>query len=224
MSELKIGIPGGADFLQPPGTTGPWTNAQVPVALGASGTFAVANNIATLTFTSAHGLTMVPTYPAMPNFFVQFNGASAITGTGTINGPIFRILSIPNTTSLTIYTTVTAATVTSANAVPVFFPPFSPIIGSTFVGFLNNLGTNVVGALVQSSSVNFSLGANCTIQFDPTNVQIIYDGTTGNTPSTVPTLRSMAAVSTNGQEYINPPQMGVYASGSAGTSYFSVIE
>jgi hypothetical protein len=218
MSTLKIGLPGGGDFLQPQLST-----TQVPIAVGA-GTFAASSNIATITTASAHGLTMAPAAGTLPNFFVQINGASAQSGTGSINGPIFRILAIPSTTTLQIYTTVTAATVTSANLVPVFFPPFTAILGSTFVGYLNNLGVNVPPAMTQSSTVQYTLGPNCTIQYDPTNTQIIYDGAAGNTPATSPTLRNSAAASTNGQQYINPPQMGLFASGSAGTSYVAVIE
>jgi hypothetical protein len=218
MSDTKLGLPGGADFLQPELST-----TQVPISSGA-GTCAFANNICTMTFAAVHGLTMAPSAGVMPNYFIQFSGATAQSGVGTINGPIFRILSIPSTTTLTFYTTVTAATWTAGSAVPVFLPPFSSILGSTFVGFLNNLGTNVPPALVQSSFINAVLGPNCTIQYDPTNVQIVYDGSTGNTPSSVPTLRTLMAASGAGQIWMNPPQMVLLASGSAGTSRISVLE
>lgn len=218
MSELKISLPGGADFLAEMSTT------QVPVPAGAGSAFTAANNIGTITTNAAHGLTAAPAAGTMPNFFVQITGATAQTGTGTLNGPIFRILSIPSTTTFTIYTTVTAATVTASTYIPVFLPPFTAILGSTFVNFLNNLGTNVAGALVQSSSVMCVFGANCTLQYDPSNVQIIYDAAAGNTPSSVPTLRTLIAASGTGQTWINPPQMAILASGAAGTSRVSVIE
>ena len=79
MSELKIGIPGGADFLQPELST-----TQVPVPAGAGATFAFANNIGTITTNAAHGLTAAPSAGTMPNFFIQITGASAQTGTGTL--------------------------------------------------------------------------------------------------------------------------------------------
>lgn len=218
MSDLKIGLPGGADFLQPELTT-----TQVPVAVGA-GTFAAANNIGTITFAAAHGLSAAPAAGTLPNFFVQINGASAMTGTGTLNGPIFRLIGIPSTTTIQIYTTVATATVTAANVVPVFLPPFTAIIGSTFVGFLNNLGTNVPPALVQTGLVNFLFGPNCTLQYNPDNTSIIYDGTTGNTTALTAPYRIYGAASTGGQEWINPPQMAIFASGGAGTSRVSVIE
>lgn len=219
MSILKIGLPGGADLIQPELST-----TQVPVAVGA-GTFAASNNIGTITTAAAHGLTALYTAGTLPNFFIQITLASAMTGIGTLNGPIFRILSIPSTTTLTIYTTVTAATVTSSTLVPVFFPPFTPIIGSVFVNFLNNLGTNVPGALVQSSACNGLLGPNCTVQYNTDNTSIIEDGTTGNTLAAAPVYRISIAASTGFEGiYMNPPSMGLFASGGAGTSRISVIE
>jgi hypothetical protein len=218
MSDTKIGLPGGADFLQPELST-----TQVPVASGA-GTIALANNIATVTFAGAHGLTMAPAAGTMPNFFVTFTGVTAQTGVGTLNGPIFRILAIPSTTTIQVYTTVTAGTFTAGTAVPVFLPPFTSILGSTFVGFLNNLGTNVAPALVQSSFINCLLGPNCTIQYDPSNTSIIEDGTTGNTLAVAPPYRINVAASTGAQLWLNPPQMALFASGSAGTSRVSVVE
>jgi hypothetical protein len=215
---MKIGLPGGADFIQPELST-----TQVPVASGA-GSFANAGNIGTVTTAGAHGLTATPAAGVMPNFFVQFTGFTAQTGQGTLNGPIFRILAIPTTTTIQIYTTVLTATFTAGTIIPVFLPPFTAIIGSTFVNFLNNLGTNVPGALVQSSEVNCAFGPNCTVQYDPTNTSIIYDGTTGPTPAASPTLRTLVAASGSAQLWLNPPQFAVFASGGAGTSRVSVIE
>lgn len=218
MSDTKLPLPGGAEFLQPELST-----TQVPISSGA-GSCAFANNICTMTFAAAHGLTMAPAAGTMPNYFIQFSGATAQSGTGSINGPIFRILGIPSTTTITFYTTVTAATWTAGTATPVFLPPFTSILGSTFVGFLNNLGTNVPPALLQGSFCNLALGPNCTVQYNPDNTSVIYDGSTGNTPAAAPTYRTLVAASGAGQIWLNGPQMGVFASGGAGTSRVSVLE
>lgn len=219
MSILKIGLPGGADFLQPELST-----TAVPIASGA-GSCAFSNNICTMTFAGVHSLTASPSAGVLPNFFIQFSGATAQSGIGTINGPIFRLLAIPSTTTIQFYTTVTAATWTAGSAIPVFFSPFTAIVGSTFVNFLNNLGTNVAGALVQSSAVKVLLGANCTVQYNADNTAIICDGTTGNTPAAAPVYRISVAVSTGDDlVYMNPPATGLFASGGAGTSRVSVIE
>lgn len=219
MSDIKIGIPGGADYLQPE-----WTTTQVPVASGA-GSIAVANNIATVTTAAAHGLTMAPAAGTMPNFFVTFTGVTAMTGVGTLNGPIFRLLAIPSTTTIQIYTTVTAGTFTAGTIVPVFLTPFSAILGSAFVGFLNNLGTNVPGALVQSSFMSCLTGVNCTVQYNPDGTSIIQDSTTGPTLAVAPVYRVGLPASTGAMNFwMNPPAMAVFASGGAGTSKFSIIE
>lgn len=218
MSDIKIGLPGGADYLSELSTT------QVPVASGA-GTIAVASNIATVTHAGAHGLTMAPAAGTMPNYFVTFTGVTAMTGVGTFNGPIFRILDIPSTTTFRVYTTITAGTFTAGTTVPVFLAPFSAILGSLFVGSLNNLGTTFQPpALVQSSFVNYLNGPNCTLQYNPDNTSIIQDATAGPTLAVAPTYRIYGAVSSGGQVWMNPPQMAVLASGSAGTSRFSVLE
>src|SRR5258708_4766484 len=82
------------------------TTAQFVIAAGAGATFAAANNIMTITFNAAHGLTLNPTAPAMPNYFITFGGStSGLTGTGVLVGNIFRILTIPSTTAITIYGT-----------------------------------------------------------------------------------------------------------------------
>lgn len=219
MADTKIGLPGGADFLQPEMST-----TAVPVASGA-GTIAVANNIATFTTAGAHGLTMAVAAGTMPNYFVTFTGVTAMTGVGTFNGPIFRILAIPSTTTVQVYTTITAGTFTAGTIVPVFLPPFTAVLGSTYVGFLNNLGTTQQPpALVQSSFVNFLLGPNCTFQYNTDNTSVIQDATVASTLAVAPVYRIYGAVSTGGQFWVNPPQMALFASGTAGTSRVSVIE
>jgi hypothetical protein len=219
MSELKIGLPGGADFLQPELST-----TQVPVASGA-GSISVTANIATITTAGAHGLTMTPAAGTLPNFFFTLTGVTAQTGVGTFNGPIFRILSIPTTTTFTCYTTITAGTFTAGTVVPVFLPPFTSIVGSTYVGFLNNLGTNVAPALVQSSFISCLLGPNCTIQYNTDNTSVIQDATVASTLAVAPVYRIGVAASTGSiGVWMNPPQTALFASGGAGTSRISVIE
>ena len=199
------------------------TTTQVPVAVGA-GTFAAANNIATLTFAAAHGLTLTPAAGTLANYFFQLAGATAQTGVGTINGPIFRILSIPSTTTLTFYTTVTAATVTAATLTPVFIVPF---LGQNVSGFVNGplMGTTPVApAWVGAGQVNLSLGANCTVQYNPDDTSIIEDPISGPTLGTAPTYRTLLAASTSGQLWMADVSIALFASGSAGTSRLSVIE
>jgi len=220
MAELKIAVPG-LVFLQPELST-----SQVPVALGASGTFAVSNNIATLTFTAAHNLTFTPAAGVMPNYFVQLSGASAMTGTGTLNGPIFRILAIPSATTIQIYTTVASATVTGASATPVFIPLAQSTANSGFAGgpLAGTPGAVTPGNLPASSFINYSLGPNCTLQYNPDGTSVICDQTTGPTPSVAPVFRTFGVASSAGQIWMDAcGAMGIFASGGAGTSRVSVV-
>jgi len=217
MSDLKIAVPGYVFGLEE-------TTTQVPVALGASGTFAVANNIATITFTAAHGLTMQPASGTMPNFFGTFTGVTGQTGVGTLNGPIFRILSIPSTTTITIYTTVTAATMTGASFIPVFIPNFNVNVQSAFAGGPSYLGATTQGTPLQTNNVNMVLGANCVVQYNPDNTSLIYDSTTGNTPAVAPVFRTLAAASSSAQVWMDGVGgTAIFASGSAGTTRASII-
>lgn len=200
------------------------STTQVPIALGAGGLFAVANNIATITFNAAHGLTLTPAAGTLANYFIQFSGASAQTGVGTLNGPIFRILSIPTATTITIYTTVTAATMTGATATPVFVCPF---VGQNVSGFVNGpimTATPVAPAWVGAGMVNFNLGANCTVQYNPDNTSVIQDPLIANTLATTPTYRNVLAASTPGQLWASDVSIALFASGGAGTTRLSLIE
>lgn len=199
------------------------TTTQVPIALGAGGLFAVSNNVATITFNAAHGLTLTPAAGTLANYFIQFNGVTAQTGVGTLNGPIFRILSIPTTTTIQIYTTVTAATMTAANAVPVFVVPF---IGQNVSGFANGplmTGVAQAPAWVGAGMCNLALGANCTVQYNPDNTSVIQDPTVATTLAAAPTYRSLLAASTSTQLWLSDVSMALFASGGAGTSRVSVI-
>lgn len=216
MSELKLVVPGTTFQTE-------LSTSQIPIAVGA-GTFAVVNNLATITFAAAHGLTLTPAAGIMPNYFIQFNGVTAQTGVGNLNGPIFRILSIPSTTTIVIYTTVTAATVTAANAVPVFIPVLAPIVGSAFAGGPLMTGVTAPGLLGASAAVNMALGPNCTVQYNPDNTSIIEDASTGNTLAVAPVFRTLVGVSLGAQVWMDAAGgMAVFASGGAGTSRFSVI-
>lgn len=221
MSDNKIVVPG--QMYLPELTT-----VQVPIASGA-GTFAVANNIATITFAAAHGLTFTPAAGTMPNYFIQFTGFAAQTGVGTLNGPIFRILAIPSATTIQIYTTVTAATFTAGTAIPVFIPSFAVGVNSPFAGGpTTGVSPNVVqqiGQPQQSYNMNYLLGANCTIQYNPDNTSIIYDASAGPTPAVAPVFRINGAVSTGGQMWMDGSGgTAIFASGGAGTSRVSLIE
>ena len=217
MSDLKIAVPGTTFQLEQ-------TITQVPVALGASGTFAVANNIATLTFTAAHGLTLTPAIGTPPNFLGTFTGVTGQTGVGTLNGPIFRVLSIPSTTTIVIYTTVTAATVTAASFIPVFIPTLQPAVTSGFAGGPLMLGVLTPPLLASSDNVNINLGANCIVQYNPDNTSVIQDPTVALTLAVAPVFRTNLAASSAGQLWFDGAGgTAIFASGSAGTSRFSVI-
>src|SRR5580698_4692771 len=100
------------------------TITQYVIPAGSGATYAVSNNIATITFNAAHGLTLSPAAGTPANFFITFGGStSGLTGNGILVGNIFRILTIPSTTAITIYCTITAATITSLTGIPVFAFP-----------------------------------------------------------------------------------------------------
>jgi hypothetical protein len=196
-----------------------WTITQQTVALGASGTFANSNNVCTLTFTAAHGLTQSPAAGVPANWFVSFSGASAQTGVGTLNGNYFRILSVPTTTTITIYSTVTAATVTSATAIPVFFPNFDalPLSGLSGAGPGPNLTGNPFHAI---------LGANCEYFWNTDGTLVLLDQFTttqlGGTPSTAPATK----VVTSGGPFFKgsgPGAFGLQCLGASGTTYAQVL-
>lgn len=199
--------------------------AQFVIPAGAGATFAAANNIGTITFNAAHGLTLSPAAGVPPNYFITFGGStSGLTGTGILVGNIFRILSIPSTTAITIYTTITAATVTSLTGIPVFFSPFTaggggpygpsqvPATAGTYP--LPNLSTNWVYA---------RMAANCAIRINTDLTAQILDSTTGNTPGTAPAWADIAAASTNDVCLMSAPNLAVWANGTTATSKFQVL-
>lgn len=204
------------------------TITQFTIPAGAGATFSASNNIGTITFNAAHGLTLSPSAGVPPNYYITFGGStSGLTGTGVLVGNIFRILTIPSTTAITIYTTITAATVTSLTGIPVFFPPFTAGIGSGFVNgpsqVIATAGTYpppaASGALFMATN-----GANCAVRYNPAQDAVILDATTGNTPATAPTWRDIVAASANGQVWGSQPWLAIWANGSTATSRYSVID
>ena len=69
---------------------------QFVIPAGAGATFTAANNVGTITFNAAHGLTMVPAAGKMPNYFIGFGGStSGLAGTGILVGNVFSKLRSP---------------------------------------------------------------------------------------------------------------------------------
>jgi hypothetical protein len=218
MSNLKIAVPG-LDYETELSTT------QTTIAYsGNNFTVSFSNNICTVTTTSAHGLTFSPSAGVMPNFFVTFSGVTGQSGIGTLNGPIFQILTIPTTTTFTFYTTVTAATVSSASIVPVFMPVFQAALLSGVADYNPNLATGMVLPYYSTAQcVNLTLGANLVAYYNPDNTNVIQTSTSGNTLATAPTKRSFLAASSSGQLRFGPQDF-LLATSSSGTSYLSIVE
>jgi len=213
MSDLKIAV-GGLDYFTEQSTT------QFVIPAGAGATFSAANNIATITFNAAHGLTFSPSANVLPNYFIKFGGStSGLTGTGILVGNVFRILSIPTTTSITIYTTITAATVTSLTGIPVFYPVFQSALLSSSA---NLPSATTIPYFGTAQCVNLTLGANCVASYNSDNTGYPLDATTGATPATAPTVRTMLAASASGQLRFGPYDY-IAASGTTATSYLSIV-
>jgi|SRR6516225_4946155 hypothetical protein len=224
MSDLKLPYQG--SDLEPELTV---TQFVIPAGVGA--TYAASNNIATFTSNAAHGLTLTPAAGVMPNYFITFGGStSAITGTGVLVGNVFRILSIPSTTTFTFYCTITAATVTSATVIPIFYPNFLASFGSSFAGGPTQTISTVVTPFpppqLTGAMVNARCGANCAVRVNTDNNAFILDPQStpaSGTPGTAPTWRDQVSASTNGQLWIAPPGGAVWANGTTATSTFNVI-
>lgn len=198
-----------------------WSITQETIALGASGTFANSNNICTLTFTSAHGLSQAgaPGAGGAPNnWFISFTGASAQTGVGTLNGNYFRILSIPTTTTITIYSTITAATVTGATAIPAFFPSFDTTLFSGQGGV--NAGPNLVG-----TSFMGVLAANAEYFWNTDGTLILLDQFSTPASGTPATAPAVQLVTSGGPLFpgFAPGAFGIQCLGSAGTTVLQML-
>jgi len=205
-------------FLQPEFST-----TAVPIALGAGGLLALqsqgaGSNIATLTFNAAHGYTQTnqsngtkliqnvttghgPTLYGgsalqSPYTYFQLTGATGVTA---VNGVTLPILAIPSTTTMLVYAPLsgTNPTVTGASFQPVFVPSYG--------------------------EYNFTLGANCVMQYNPDNTGSPVVPPAASLPA--PTWRSLFAASTAGQVDLDGAgQMIILASGGAGTSRWSIID
>lgn len=203
------------------------STTQVPVACGASGTFANdGNGLCTLHCSSAHGLSLTPSAGVMPNFFFTVTGSSGEAG-GTLIGNIFRILKLPNTTDVVFYSTLTAATVTGASIVPVFFMPFTAMLSNYGgqVGPVDASGVTQPPAALNGGAARLILGANCAwrINYDNTAIVPLDPVTTPSTgtPGTAPAWEDAIAASGKGTGF-GGYQECLWANGSAGTTYASV--
>jgi hypothetical protein len=226
MSDLKIAVPGYVYQTEQ-------TTVQFAILASANAwTFSIPTAgvpIALITTTNPHGLTFTPAAGTLPNFFVTFQGnITAQTGVGTLIGNTFRILTIPSTTTFTIYTTVlTATAATTAGIVPVFIPQFQVGVGSVFAGG-PQAGTPLapaVGTYSASANCCLTLGANCVVNYYPDNTALLLDSTTGSTPATAPVARTLLAASSQGQVWFDGAgSTQMVASGTTATSRVSVIE
>lgn len=207
---------------------------QFVIPAGAGATYTASGNIATLTFNAAHGLTLNPAAGVPPNYFITFGGStSAPTGTGVLVGNIFRILTIPSTTAITFYCTLTALTVTSLTGIPVFFPPFIAAFGSSFAGGPTQTISSVVTPFplpqLVGGFVKARNGANCAVRVNPAQDAVILDAqstaalTGGTTPAVAPTWRDQIAASANGEGFYAAPWGAIWANGTTATSTYSVI-
>jgi len=209
------------------------TIAQFVIPAGAGATFAASNNIATITFNAAHGLTLQPAAGVPPNYFITFGGStSGLSGTGVLVGNIFRILSIPSTTAITIYTTITAATITSLTGIPVFFPPFTASGASSLIGTgptqtISSVVTPFPPPNLTKSAFIASLGANCAVRYNPDQKAVILDQAStsalGGTPAVAPTWRDLAPASTTELCVGSEPNVAIWANGTTANSFVSVL-
>jgi hypothetical protein len=230
MSDLKLPY-GGLDLESE------LTITQFTIPAGVGATFANANatvgagGVCTFTTNAAHGLTLNPAAGVPPNYFVTFGGSMTLgTGTGTLIGNVFRILSIPSTTTFTFWSTITTATVTSTTVIPVFFPNFLAGFGSGFSGgptqTISSIVTPFPSPQFVGAMVNFRGGANCAARLNTDNTAVILDPQStpaSGTPGTAPTWRDQQAVSTNGQLWLAGPGGAIWANGATGTTTVSCV-
>ena len=207
------------------------TIAQGPITL-AAGSLANSGNILTVTTPGAHGLTLNPAAGVAPNYFVSFAGTSAPTGVGILNGNIFRILTIPSTTTFTIYSTVTGATLTGSTIIPIFFAPFTASPGSLYSGPQPTMTVSTVVTAypppnIESALVYGQHNTNCNFRINSDNT---FSGpldpfTTpaAGTPATAPTWTIAQAVSVSGMYAMMGWTGAVWAGGTAASSTFSVM-
>lgn len=231
MSTSKIAVPGQTffqelattQFVIPAGASGAWSNA----ATSGSG-------VVTVTTNAAHGLSLNPAAGTAPNYFIQFATAfTVLTGAGVGLNQIFRILSIPTTTTFTVWSSILTATITSTTFVPIFFPTTIATPNSAFINGPVMTTTSVAPMMAGSCDINYLFGANCILQYAPGD----YTGSTitpsipldqytngGVTPSSAPTYRTFGTASAGGQATMTGYSMFIAASGTTATSQWSVVE
>lgn len=212
------------------------TITQFVIPAGAGATFANANatagggGVSTFTTNAAHGLVLNAAAGTPNNYFVTFGASmTLLTGTGTLIGNIFRVLSIPSTTTFTFWSTITTATVTATTVIPVFFPNFQPGTTSAFGGgptqTISSVVTTFPNPQLEGAVVYARNGANCALRVNTDQTAVILDQistpTTG-TPATAPTWRDQVAASANGFAWVAPPWGAIWANGTTATSTFSV--
>lgn len=206
MSDTAILLPG-AVFPQPEFST-----TAVPIALGAGGLLALQSqaNLALLTFNAAHGYTQTQLANGLSTIqnattghgptaggqtYFQLTGATVNTA---VNGVTFAIFSIPSTTTMLFWCTLTGTnpTVTAGSFVPAFVP--------------------------LEGTYNLALGANCAVSYNPDNTG--YPQVQPNATLTGATFRVLQAVSTTQQLFFEglAGQTLILASGGAGTSRWSI--
>lgn len=213
------------------------STAQFVIAAGAGATFANANatagggGISTFTTNAAHGLTMNPAANVLPNYFVSFGGSwTAGTGTGVLIGNVFRILTIPSTTTFTFWSTITTATVTSTTVIPVFYPPYALMtqnIGGEPTMTVSTVVTKYPFPSLGEAQAYYTLGANCNLYYNTDQTAIALDPVTttmlGGTPATLPAKRLALAASAGDWLPGAYPYLALWANGTTATSYLSVL-
>ena len=211
--------------------------AQFVIPAGGGATYSATGNIATITTNAAHGLTLNPAAGVPPNYFVSFGGStSGQTGVGVLVGNIFRILSIPSTTTFTIFCSITALTVTSMTVIPIFFCPFIASPASLFSGPQPTMTVAAVTTAypppaLASGYVYAQLAANANIRINSDNTfSAPLDPYTTpqsagvfSTPATAPTWTIAQPVSTSGGIAMLGWTAAVWAGGTTATSTLSVM-
>jgi hypothetical protein len=193
MSILNIGYPnrGYAPEITIPGLANAITVSSASFS----------NSICTVTTSAAHGFTFTPSSATTaPNLYFMFDstittgstGISAQSGTGTLVGQVFRILSIPSTTTFTFYTTVTAATFTSCVVSAVFLP--TSLLGNSASSIALQPQAYPAGN-TSPGIVQMTGGTSILAAYNTTNSPIGLDASFGNTPGTFPTYRAIALAS-----------------------------
>lgn len=210
--------------------------AQFVIPAGGGATFSNANSatvsaggVCTFTSNAAHGLTMNPAAGTMPNYFVTFGASSsAMTGTGVLVGNIFRILTIPSTTTFTFWSTISTATVTSTTVIPIFFPNMlagvSTNIGNEPTQTISAVVTKFAAPQLTQATIYANQAANCAVRYNAIGSAIALDQTTGVTPATAPTWRDLIAASTTGMAIGAYPYLAIWANGTTATSQYSVLD